>query len=121
MAEEKKEALDFQAILKKVEGSYKGAVGDLGELIDDAFAETVKRVLVTGKAGKLTVTVAFNRIDDTRIEVKGDVTTKLPEPKTDSRTIYHDSRGRLFTQDPRQADLPFPTPLRQVNKAQEAV
>jgi|GEM_PF-2612934 len=120
MSETKKEALSFKSILDQVEGSYKGSVDDLGELIDEAFAETVKRVLATGKAGKLTVTLAFARVDETRIEVKGDVGTKLPEPKTDSRTIYHDSKGRLFTEDPRQSDLPFSGPLRQIKPIQEA-
>jgi hypothetical protein len=120
MAEEKKEPLNFRSILEQIEGSYKGSVDDLGGLVDEAFSETVKRVLSTGKAGKMTVTLAFARVDETRIEVKGDVTTKLPEPKTDSKTIYHDSRGQLFTEDPRQKTLPFPTPLKQVKPNQEA-
>lgn len=121
MTEEKREALNFRSILEQVEGSYKGSVDDLDELIDEAFSETVKRVLGTGKVGKLTVTLAFARVDETRIEVKGDVTTKLPEPKTDTKTIYHDSRGNLFVEDPRQQKLPFPTPLKQVKPNQEAV
>lgn len=41
MAEEKKEPLNFRSILEQVEGSYKGSVDDLGELIDEAFSETV--------------------------------------------------------------------------------
>jgi len=120
MAEEKKEPLNFRSILEQVEGSYRGSVDDLGGLVDEAFSETVKRVLSTGKVGKITGTLAFARVDETRIEVKGDVTTKLPEPKTDSKTIYHDSRGQLFTEDPRQKTLPFPTPLKQVKPNQEA-
>ncbi|MDD3001684.1 MAG: hypothetical protein PHF29_08010 [Candidatus Riflebacteria bacterium] len=115
------QALDFKSILNRIEGSYKGSVDELDILVDEAFIETVKRVLGTGKVGKLTVTLAFNRIDDTRIEVKGDVSTKLPEPKTDTKTIYHDSRGNLFVEDPKQQKLPFPTPLKQVKPNQEAV
>jgi len=113
---ENQEPLNFTSILALVEGSHKGSVGCLNEIIDEAFSETVKRVLSTGKAGKLHVTLSFSRVDNTRIEIKGDVTTKLPEPKTDSRYIYHDVRGQLFSEDPRQKNLPFPTPLKQVKK-----
>ncbi len=118
---EKRKPLGFCSILEQIEGSYKGSVDELDVLVDEAFTETVKRVLGTGKAGKLTVTLVFARVDDTRIEVKGDVTTKLPEPKSDSRTVYHDNRGNLFVEDPRQAHLPYPTPLKQVKQEQEAV
>lgn len=107
-------SLDFCSVLEKVEGSYKGSVDDLKPLIDEAFVETVKRVLATGKAGKLKVELSFNRVDEVRIEIKGDVKTTLPEPKSDSRRFYHDSRGNVFSEDPRQMKLPGITPLKKV-------
>jgi hypothetical protein len=41
MTEEKREALNFRSILEQVEGSYKGNVDTLDELIKEAFIETV--------------------------------------------------------------------------------
>jgi hypothetical protein len=106
--------------LPLIEGSYKGNVDTLDELIKEAFIETVKRVLSTGKAGKMTVTMAFARKDDTRLEITGDVTTKLPEFKADIRSIYHDNRGNLFLDDPRQPHLPNVTPLKKVEGGKAA-
>jgi hypothetical protein len=117
---EKKEPLSFITTMPLIEGSYKGNVDTLDELVKEAFTEAIKRVLSTGKTGKLTVTMAFSRKDDFRIEITGDVTTKLPEFKSDIRSIYHDQKGNLFLDDPRQANLPFSTPLKQVKQNQEA-
>lgn len=115
MGEKENDApLNFSSTLENLEGVYKGTRNDLNVLVDDALQETVKRVLSTGKVGKMTVVLAFSRKDDDRIEVKGDVKTSLPEPKSDTKTFYHDSRGNLFVEDIRQAKLPFPTPLKKV-------
>lgn len=112
--------LGFVEILGMTEGTYNGTVDDLRTLIDESFAETVKRVLSTGKAGKLTVTLGFNRVDDFRIEIKGDVSAKLPEPKTDGRRFYHDVKGNITADDPRQRKLPFPA-LKQIKKEETAI
>lgn len=112
--DDKAAPLNFSTTLTQLEGVYKGSRNDLNVLADDALQETVKRVLSTGKVGKITVTLAFARKDDDRIEVKGDVKTNLPEPKADTKTFYHDNRGNLFVEDTRQAKLPFPTPLKKV-------
>lgn len=112
---EKEDApLNFCSTLAQLEGVYKGTRNDLNLLADEALQETVKRVLSTGKAGKITVVLAFARKDDDRIEVKGDVKTNLPEPKADTKTFYHDNRGNLFVEDVKQPKLPFPTPLKKV-------
>ena len=112
---EPKDPLNYSAVLSKVDGSYKGSVGTLEEVIEEAFAETIRRVLMTGKAGKLTVCLDFSRLDETRIEVKGDIKTKLPEPKTSTRTLYHDRSGNLFADDPNQPNLPNVAPLRKIS------
>jgi hypothetical protein len=115
------EPLNFQSVLSRIEGSYKGSVDELDALVAEAFTETVKRTLSTGKVGKMTLTLGFSRVDETRIEIKGEVTTKLPEPRTDSSVLYHDERGDLFAEDPRQKKLPFASsPLRQINKGEAA-
>ena len=99
------EKLDFVKLLSKIEGSYKGSVDELNVLIDEAFDNTVKRVLSTHKKGVLTVTMSFNTVDSNRMAIEANVTTKLPEPKADSKCFYHDLRGNLTEKDPNQPEL----------------
>ena len=109
--------LNFASTLSQVPGVYDGQVDVLENRVEEAFIKTVKRVLGTGKAGKITVSLAFSRVDDTRIEIKGEVKTALPEPKVGTREVYHDNRGNLSVEDPRQPKLPGAnnvSPLRQV-------
>lgn len=116
MSEEKKEKLGFTDIIEKVEGVYDGRLDVLDSCIQEAFEKTVKRSLSTGKVGKLTVTLSFNRTDDKRMEIKGEVKTSLPNPVAGATNMYHDIKGNLHQSDPRyqHPDLPKPKPLRAV-------
>lgn len=99
------EKLDFVKLLSKIEGSYKGSVDELNVLIDEAFDATVKRVLSTNKKGVLTVQLSFNTVGNDRMSIEANITTKLPEPKADSKCFYHDLRGNLLEKDPNQPEL----------------
>lgn len=116
----KQEPITFNSTLERIEGSYKGRRDIFEDVLSEAFLDAVTRVLSTGKAGKLTVKLSFARVDDARLEIKGDLSTNLPEPPADGRTFYHDNRGNLFLEDPRQAKLPNMTPLKRVKKGEEA-
>jgi hypothetical protein len=120
MSVNKQEPITFHTALERIEGSYKGRRDIFEDVLSEAFIDAVKRVLSTGKQGKLTVKLSFSRIDEERLEIKGDLSTSLPEPASDGRTFYHDSRGNLFLEDPRQAKLPNMTPLKRVKKEGEA-
>lgn len=108
------EKLGFKEVLPIIEGVYDGSVDTLEDCIADAFEKTVKRALSTGKVGKLNVALSFSRVDDTRVEISGKVTTTLPNPVPSSRSVYHDNRGNLSETDPRQQNLPNVTPLKRV-------
>lgn len=111
--------LGFLDIMGKIEASYEGHIDELGAVIDTALDKTVKRVISAQKKGVLTISISFDTVNDTRIAVDANVSTKLPEPKADSKLLYHDLKGNLTDEDPMQPKL-FDNvkPLKRVNQQQ---
>jgi len=70
----------------------------------EQLASLVKGVDETGKAGKLTITLALKKSSGA-IEIVAAVTNKTPEPKPDSDLLWPTVEGNLSVDNPNQRKL----------------
>ena len=78
-----------------------------GTFIDEcseALAGLVKGVDETGKAGKLTITLALKKSGGA-IEIASTVKANTPEPKPDSTLLWATTEGNLSVDNPAQRKL----------------
>lgn len=86
----------------------------------EQLAQLVKGVDETGKAGKLTITLALKKSSGA-IEIAAAVTNKTPEPKPDTDLLWPTVEGNLTVDNPNQRKLdlkiaePAPKELRSVD------
>lgn len=99
------QTLEFFNIMDQIEGSHNGSINRFTELANSAFSEAVRRVAQTGKKGKLVLTFSIENVGE-RIEITGDINSKLPEPTQKGKLFYYNSRGELTNEDPKQPSLP---------------
>jgi hypothetical protein len=78
----------------------------------ELFAQLVRSVDETGKAGKLTITLDLKKVSGA-ISVTPKVTDKTPEPAPESELFYATVEGNLSRDNPAQQKLD----LRQVDTA----
>ena len=82
-----------------------------GELIDDlnnAIAEVVQAVIITGKKGRVSLTLSIGTEETkagTIVTVNDKIATKLPELSSPETRLWADEHGELFEDDPRQGKL----------------
>ena len=95
-----------------------------GQFIDECseqLAALVRGVDETGKAGKLTITLALKKSSGA-IEIAAAVTNKTPEPKPDTDLLWPTAEGNLTVDNPNQRKLDLQVapvanqPLRNVDK-----
>lgn len=92
------------------------------DLAGDKFAELVKAVTATGKAGSLTLKIDVKPSTAGALAVKGDCNTKLPKGMPAESLLWATPDGNLLAEDPKQIKLPLkavetpaaPTELKQV-------
>ena len=73
----------------------------------EKLQELVKKVLATGKKGKLTISLDIQQgADEGTVIIRDDVTVKLPTPDKSSSTFYADADGALHREDPKQREFP---------------
>lgn len=77
----------------------------------DELAELVKQVELTGKAGKLTLSLDLKKVGGGALQITPTVTAKVPEPKLDATLLWATVEGNLTTDNPSQQKLD----LRQVD------
>ena len=78
-----------------------------GQFIDECseqLAALVKGVDETGKAGKLTITLALKKSSGA-IEIAASVTNKTPEPQPDTDLLWPTVEGNLTVDNPNQRKL----------------
>ena len=82
-----------------------------GELIDDlnnAIAEVVQAVIITGEKGRISLTLSIGTEETkagTIVTVNDKIATKLPELSSPETRLWADEHGELFEDDPRQGKL----------------
>lgn len=87
---------------------------DQGQLLEDLNEEMDRltaAVLKTGLKGKLTLTISVGKMkgNNNAVEVKTDLSAKLPQPIRTADLYFADEDGVLSRKDPRQPDLPGTT------------
>jgi hypothetical protein len=70
----------------------------------DLFANVLRMVEETGKAGKLTITLDVKKTN-ALVSINAKVTDKTPEPKADADMFYVTEDGDLSEKNPRQREL----------------
>jgi hypothetical protein len=85
-----------------------------GQTIEDLTSEfhsLLCAVNRTGRAGSLTLKISVKPIDKgpsvERIEMRDDITLKLPKPERGATFLFLDSANNPQTSDPRQPQLPL--------------
>ena len=71
----------------------------------DKLAELVKQVDITGKTGKLTITLDVKKPGGGVINILAGVTAKTPETKPDADTFWPTVEGNLSLENPSQRKL----------------
>lgn len=74
--------------------------------LSEAMWDLVQRVQDTGKAGRLSLTLAVGFDGYGRIQVKDEVTVKLPEFNRPTTAFFVDGAGNPSRRDPHQPALP---------------
>ena len=97
----------FDQILREL-----GEGSTLSEL-SDAFWDLTQRVQETGKNGSLTLTIAIGWDAKSRIVIKDEVKTKLPEFSRPETRFFIDHNGNASRRDPMQPQLPTITDHRE--------
>ncbi len=91
-------------------------LGD-GRVLDDMhnrLAEVLAAVRHCHRKGKVTLTIEIKPTDVAeiqRVEIRGDVSFKAPQPSRGSELYYVDDGLALHTRDPRQRQLPNMIPM----------
>lgn len=83
-------------------------VQDKGRLFNEAqerLAEVVKAVVLTGKAGKISISLTIQPGADETVVISGDVVPKAPKKSAGGSTYYLGEDGTLSREDPRQAEF----------------
>lgn len=95
--------------------------GDLVPLLDDAgdkFADLVRAVNATGKAGSLTLKVFIKPSTAGANAVRGEVAIKKPKSLPAESLLWPTPEGNLLAEDPRQTKLDLksvaPEPAREL-------
>ena len=78
--------------------------GKVHEQLTAQLPDLVKRVMETGKAGTITLTLRVKK-ENRMAVVNADVKVKLPAPATDSTLFYATEDGVLRRDDPKQPVL----------------
>lgn len=93
--------------------------GCIAEL-DDALSRLTQQCRVTGKPGKLTLTIKMKPVDnaDDMMEISDGITISKPEMPRKSALFYATDDGQLCRNDPNQPDLPN---LKQVEGNEPAI
>jgi hypothetical protein len=73
----------------------------------DSLAEIVKQVDVTGKPGKLTLTITVRKAMASALAIKGKIAVTLPPEVPVEALMFPTPEGNLLTEDPRQGKLPL--------------
>ncbi len=73
----------------------------------DQLAEIVKKVDITGKPGKITLTISVRKAMSTALALKGKIAVSLPPETPVEALMFPTPEGNLLTEDPRQAKLPL--------------
>ena len=79
-----------------------------GTFLDEAgekLAELVAAVDSTGKAGKITLTIAVKKSTKTAMAVTADIKISKPMEAPDATLMFATPEGNLLTEDPRQSKL----------------
>lgn len=85
------------------------ADGDLERRLTAEFADLVRAVKETSKAGKIVLTIAADT-DGKMIRVVADTKVTLPRPAIEGTAFFSDDRGGLHRENPRQTKLWPPWP-----------
>jgi hypothetical protein len=82
--------------------------GGLNEEATEELTKLIDAVESTGKAGKLTLTIAIKPLSKTSgaLEVKASVTTTVPKDEDDSEVFFSTPDRNLSRHDERQRELP---------------
>lgn len=83
-----------------------------GTFLDEAgekLAELVAAVDSTGKAGKITLTIAIKKSTKAAMAVVGDIKLNKPTEAPDATLPFATPEGALLTEDPRQQRLELKT------------
>lgn len=92
------------------------------EQCSELFAQVVRQVEDTGKAGKLTITLDLKKVSGA-IGVLAKVTDKTPEKAPDSELFYATAEGNLSRDNPNQRKLdlrPVAEPARELRNVDQA-
>lgn len=73
----------------------------------DQLAEIVKKVDITGKPGKLTLTITVRKAMSTALALKGKIAVSLPAEAPLEALMFPTPEGNLMVEDPRQGKLPL--------------
>lgn len=81
-----------------------------GQVDDEATAvlvDLISAVTATGKKGTMSVTVEVKPSGTRMVQVKAEVTSKIPQPDAEIGVFFIDKDGRLQKDDPFQERLPI--------------
>lgn len=73
----------------------------------DKLAEIVKAVDISGKPGKLTLTITVRKAMSTALALKGKIAASLPPESPIEALMFPTPEGNLLLEDPRQGKLPL--------------
>ncbi len=104
MGTKKPEQMNFRDITTSVEVSHNDNRKFLVEALDDAVAECVAKAAKYQSKAVLVVQLAVSVTGD-KVSIAAILDTKLPRPSPTVVGAYVDPAGRLFAEDPRQANL----------------
>ena len=79
--------------------------GTFLEEAGDRLAELVAAVDSTGKAGKITLTIAVKKSTKSAMAVTADIKISKPMEAPDAMLMFATPEGNLLTEDPRQQKL----------------
>lgn len=83
--------------------------GKTYEQLGLSLAEVVEQVMLTRKAGQLTLKLKVKPNGETSVIITDDIETKIPQPSRGETLFYAAAGGNLVRNDPRQQDLPLRT------------
>ena len=82
------------------------AEGATNSELSEALWDLIDRVQDTGKAGVLTLSIAIGFDGQGRVQVKDNVSLKLPEFSRPTTAFFVDKTGNPSRRDPNQPELP---------------
>ena len=90
---------------------FRDVVQDLGEgtthnELSEGLWDLIQRVQDTGKAGSLTLKINVGFDGHGRVQMKDEVSLKLPEHGRPTTSFFVDKQGNASRRDPNQPELP---------------